>query len=174
MLAREAGISRVLVVCPASVKSQWVMEIDWACEKMCKIVTGSAAERARLYRSPAFFTFANYEQVLRDILSAEQVPWDLIILDEGQRIKNWQAKTAQVIKALRFPYALVLSGTPLEHRLDELYSVVQFIDGRRLGPAFQFFHRHRVMDDKGRVLGTRISTTYADACLPSCFEERGK
>jgi len=49
--------------------------------------------------------------------------------------------------------ALVLSGTPLENRLDELYSVVQFINARQLGPAFRFFHRHRIVDEKGRVLG---------------------
>jgi len=48
---------------------------------------------------------------------------------------------------------MVLSGTPLENRLDELYSVVQFVDDRRLPPAFRFFHRHRVVDENGRVLG---------------------
>ena len=42
-------------------------------------------------------------------LSIERVKWDLIILDEGQRIKNWEAKTSQVIKALKSPFALVLS-----------------------------------------------------------------
>src|SRR5262249_14903278 len=46
-----------------------------------------------------------------------------------------------------------LSGTPLENRLEELYSVVQFIDDRRLGPAFRFLNRHRVVDEKGKVLG---------------------
>jgi SNF2 family DNA or RNA helicase len=81
------------------------------------------------------------------------VKWDLIILDEGQRIKNWEAKTSRVIKALKSPFALVLSGTPLENRLDELYSVVEFIDDRRLGPAFRFYNRYRIVDEKGKVLG---------------------
>lgn len=99
------------------------------------------------------FTVCNYEQVLRDIQFVEQAPWDLIILDEGQRIKNWEAKTSRVIKGLRSRFALVLSGTPMENRLDELYSVVQFVDDRRLGPGFRFFHRHRVVDEKGKVLG---------------------
>ena len=91
--------------------------------------------------------------MLRDILPIERVKWDLIILDEGQRIKNWEAKTSGVIKGLKIPFALVLSGTPLENRLDELYSVVQFIDDRRLAPAFRFFNRHRVVDENGKVLG---------------------
>ena len=47
----------------------------------------------------------------------------------------------------------VLSGTPLENRLDDLFSVVEFIDDRRLGPAFRFYNRHRVTDEKGKVLG---------------------
>ena len=91
--------------------------------------------------------------MLRDILAIERVRWDLIILDEGQRIKNWQSKTAAIVKGLKSPFALVLSGTPLENRLDELYSVVQFVDDRRLGPGFRFFNRHRIVDEKGKVLG---------------------
>ncbi len=90
---------------------------------------------------------------MRDILAIEQVRWDLIVLDEGQRIKNWESKTARIIKGLKSPFALVLSGTPLENRLDELYSVVQFVDDRRLPPAFRFFHRHRIVDENGKVLG---------------------
>ena len=153
ILAREAGIGRVLVVCPASLKSQWRSEIHRFSDRTVQLVIGGAAERARQYDNDSFFTVCNYEQVLRDILAIERVRWDLIILDEGQRIKNWESKTARVIKGLKSPFALVLSGTPLENRLDELYSVVQFVDDRRLPPAFRFFHRHRVVDEKGKVLG---------------------
>jgi superfamily II DNA or RNA helicase len=153
LLAREVGISRVLVVCPASVKSQWAVEIQRASGRTARLVAGGARERAEMYQGNAFYTVCNYEQVLRDLPSVERARWDLIILDEGQRIKNWQAKTSRVIKSLASPFALVLSGTPLENRLDELYSVVQFINARQLGPAFRFFHRHRVVDEKGRVLG---------------------
>ena len=117
------------------------------------MISGGIASRGSQYANNCFFTVCNYEQVLRDILSIERVKWDLIILDEGQRIKNWEAKTSRVIKGLRSRFALVLSGTPLENRLDELYSVVQFIDDRRLGPAFRFYNRHRVVDEKGKVLG---------------------
>ena len=153
MLARQAGISRVLVVCPASVKSQWKNEVHRFSDRTVQLVVGRADERAEQYNNDSFFTVCNYEQVLRDILAIEQVRWDLIILDEGQRIKNWESKTARIIKGLKSTFALVLSGTPLENRLDELYSVVQFVDDRRLPPAFRFFHRHRVVDEKGKVLG---------------------
>ena len=153
LLRREAGIRRVLVVCPATLKSQWRSEIHRFCRHSCQLVLGSAAERAQQYGNDSFFTVCNYEQVLRDIMPIERASWDLIILDEGQRIKNWESKTSRVIKGLRSRFALVLSGTPLENKLDELYSVVEFVDDRRLGPAFRFFNRHRVVDEKGKVLG---------------------
>lgn len=153
LLAEQAEIQRVLVVCPTSLKSQWRNEIQRFSDRDCQLVAGSAPQRVQQYDNSCFFTICNYEQVLRDVTTIERVAWDLIILDEGQRIKNWEAKTSAVIKSLKSPFALVLSGTPLENRLDELYSIVQFIDDRRLAPAFRFFHRHRVVDEHGKVLG---------------------
>ena len=153
LLAQQAGIRKVLVVCPTSLKSQWRNEIERFSDRSCQLVLGNMSERPAQYGNEAFFTVCNYEQVLRDLLAIESVKWDLIVLDEGQRIKNWETKTTHVIKRLKSTFALVLSGTPLENRLDELYSVVQFVDDRRLGPAFRFFNRHRVTDEKGKVLG---------------------
>jgi SNF2 family DNA or RNA helicase len=153
LLHRHASVGKVLVICPASLKSQWRIEIKRFSNRDCQLILGSAKERPAQYDNDCFFTICNYEQVLRDFLSIERVRWDLIILDEGQRIKNWEAKTSRVIKALKSPFALVLSGTPLENRIDELFSVVEFIDDRRLGPAFRFFNRHRVVDEKGKLLG---------------------
>ena len=153
LLAREAGITRVLVVCPASVKAQWRSEIERFCARSVQIVAGTTKARVHGYRNDAFFTICNYEQVLRDLLTIENVPWDLIVVDEAQRIKNWESKTARVLKALRSRYAIALTGTPLENRLEELYSVVEFVDDRRLGAMSRFFHRHRLVDDTGRVLG---------------------
>jgi len=153
MFAREADITRVLVICPTSLKSQWRSEIHRFSDRDCQLVLGSAAERVQQYDNGCFFTICNYEQVLRDIHAIERAKWDLIILDEGQRIKNWETQTSRIVKMLKSPFALVLSGTPLENRLDDLFSVTEFIDDRRLGPAFRFFNRHRVVDDRGKVLG---------------------
>lgn len=152
-LARESDVRKVLVISPASLKSQWQSEIRRFCERDCQLVSGSINDRAKQYASDCFFTICNYEQVLRDILAIEQLKWDLIVLDEGQRIKNWESKTSRIIKGLKSRFALVLSGTPLENRLDELFSVVEFIDERRLGPAFHFFSQHRLVDENGKVLG---------------------
>ncbi len=152
-LAQNAGISRVLIVCPASLKSQWAAEIARFSGRSVQLIAGKLAEREPQYANPAFFTVCNYEQVLRDFLPIERATWDLIILDEGQRIKNWEAQTARIIKSLRSRFALVLTGTPIENRLDDLFSIVEFIDDQRLGPAFRFLHRHRTANETGKVLG---------------------
>ena len=166
LLAREAGISKVLVVCPASLKSQWRAEIHKFCDRSEQLVGGLQAQRAATYRNDSFFTICNYEQVVRDITAVEQVPWDLVILDEGQRIKNWETKTSRVIKTLRSRFALLLSGTPLENRLDDLYSVVQFVDDRRLGPGFRFFHQHRLLDEEGKMVGYQRLDELRAALVP--------
>ena len=153
LLSRESVVEKVLIVCPTSVKSQWRSEIHRFSDRDCQLVLGSAPQRATQYDNNCFFTICNYEQVLRDIKSIEQIRWDLIILDEGQRIKNWGTKTSRMLKSLRSRFALVLSGTPIENRLDDLFSVVEFANDRRLGPSFRFFNTHRIVDEKGRLLG---------------------
>ncbi|MEM6468848.1 MAG: DEAD/DEAH box helicase [Planctomycetota bacterium] len=151
LLAKLADIQRVLVVCPASLKSQWRSEIAKFSGRSSQLILGTGAERAEQYHGDSFFTICNYEQVLRDITAIETVPWDLIVLDEGQRIKNWESKTSRVIRMLESPFRLVLSGTPLENRLGELYTVTKFVDDDLLGPAYQFFNRHHVVDDRGKT-----------------------
>jgi len=153
LLAREASVSKVLIICPASLKSQWRSEIRRFSRRSVALVLGPAKDRARAYAADTFFTVCNYEQVLKDILHIERVRWDLVILDEGQRIKNWEAKTSRVVKGLASRFALVLSGTPLENRIDDLHSVVEFVDPHVLGPQFRFFHRHRTHDEDGKIVG---------------------
>ena len=142
LLAREAGIRKVLVVCPASLKSQWRSEIQRFCDRDVQLV-GGADRRAAPRSTPttASSPSATTSRCCATSWRSSRCKWDLIILDEGQRIKNWESKTSRVIKGLRSRFALVLSGTPLENRLDDLYSVVQFIDDRRLGPGFRFFNQ---------------------------------
>jgi superfamily II DNA or RNA helicase len=155
LLRQRRGIERVLVIAPASVKYQWKTEIQKFTDRSVKIVEGLLPQRRAMYDSPEFFTLTNYELVLKDIRYMQELRPDLIILDEAQRIRNWTTATARTIKQLKSRYALVLTGTPLENKLEELFSVVEFVDGRRLGPAFRFVNEHRVIDDKGRLTGYR-------------------
>jgi SNF2 family DNA or RNA helicase len=155
LLRQRRGIERVLVVAPASVKYQWKTEIEKFCDLSAQVIDGLMPQRKKLYASPAFFNLTSYELVLKDIEDMHNLRPDLIILDEAQRIRNWATATARTIKQLKSRYAFVLTGTPLENKLEELYSVVEFVDGRRLGPAFRFLHEHRVEDEKGKLLGYR-------------------
>ena len=91
----------------------------------------SEAHWARLaaYVHAPFFTLVNDEQMLGDSLDVNlHLKPDIVVLDEAQRIKNWNTKTARAIKRLRSRYAFVLTGTPIENRIDELDSIVDFLD----------------------------------------------
>ncbi|MBY0457493.1 MAG: DEAD/DEAH box helicase, partial [Gemmataceae bacterium] len=70
------------------------------------------------------------------------------------------------VKKLRSRYAMVLTGTPLENKLEELYSIVQFVDERRFGPAFAFLHEHRVLDENGNLKGYRNLDTIREKLEP--------
>ncbi|MGC2781262.1 MAG: DEAD/DEAH box helicase [Bradyrhizobium sp.] len=151
LLARLKGIRRVLVVCPASLKSEWEEQIARFADRATRLVFGPRAQRLAAYTDPAFFTIVNYEQVLSDVddINSTLKP-DLVILDEAQRIKNWQTKTARQVKLLQSRYAFVLTGTPLENRIDELYSIVQYLDPEILGPLFRFNREFYQLDERGR------------------------
>lgn len=166
LLAKWADIRRVLIVCPASLKSQWQSEIQRFSNRTSQIVMGTGAERRQQYAGTSFFTICNYEQVIRDLTPIEEAPWDLIILDEGQRIKNWESRTSNVIRQLQSPFRLVLSGTPLENRLGELFTVVRFADDRLLGPAYEFFHKHHIVDEGGKTLAYHRLQELRDALKP--------
>jgi superfamily II DNA or RNA helicase len=172
MLARRRGISRVLVICPASVKHQWLTEINRFSDRSAVVIDGSSERRAALYNSDAFFKIVNYELVRRDLDRVSALLPDLIVLDEAQRIRNWETATARTIKLLRSRYALVLTGTPLENKLEELYSVVQFVDGRRLGPAFRFLSEHRQINDNGKLVGYRNLDQVREKLAPILLRRR--
>jgi hypothetical protein len=122
-------------------------------------VFGPKIRRLQAYASgPAspFFTIVNYEQMVADALdvNARLAP-DIVVLDEAQRIKNWNTKTAQAVKRLSSRYAFVLTGTPIENRIDELHSLMDFLNPAVLGPLFRFNRDFYELDDRGRPVGYR-------------------
>jgi hypothetical protein len=166
LLARERNLQRALVVAPASVKYQWETEIRRFTRRPVQVIEGSPDVRKDQYARPTFYRLVNYEQVVRDREAINAWKPDVVILDEAQRIKNWESKTSREVKKLRSRYAMVLTGTPLENKLEELYSIVQFVDERRFGPAFQFLHEHRVFDEAGNLKGYRNLDTIRERLAP--------
>ncbi|MFH1259454.1 MAG: DEAD/DEAH box helicase [Elusimicrobiota bacterium] len=155
ILARAMGIEKVLVICPTSLKHQWEKEIEKFSQRSAQVISGSLVKRKILYSEKSFFKIINYNVVYRDLSAIQDWAPDLIILDEAQRIKNWKTRLARSVKRLSSPYALVLTGTPLENRLEELHSIVGFIDQHHLGPLFRFLNNHQVADEGGKVVGYR-------------------
>jgi len=154
ILRQTRHIERVLVVGPVSLKAEWEEQIRKFCNQSTQVVLGPRTARLRQYRNPAFFNLVNYEQVLADHREiVEILAPDVVILDEAQRVKNWQTKTAQAVRQLSSPFAFVLTGTPLENRIDEIYSIVQFLDQQLLGPLFRFNREYYKLDDRGRPVG---------------------
>lgn len=151
LLRRLRGIGKVLVVLPASLKAEWEDQIGRFTDLPVAIVSGPRPTRLHQYATDAFFVLVNYEQVLADGPDINRIlAPDVVVLDEAQRIKNWHTKTAQAVKNLKSPYAFVLTGTPLENRIDEVYSIVQYLDPRLLGSLFRFNRDFYVLDERGR------------------------
>jgi superfamily II DNA or RNA helicase len=150
------GAEKILIICPASLKHQWAREIAKFTGLDAQIVQGGPPERGVQYRRNAAFHIINYELVLRDrSLINETLRPDLVIMDEAQRIKNWRTKIAAAVKLIPSRYAFVLSGTPLENRLEDLYSLMQVVDPRVLGPLWRYMVDFHVTDERGKVLGYR-------------------
>ncbi|MGA2501310.1 MAG: DEAD/DEAH box helicase [Tepidisphaeraceae bacterium] len=166
ILARTAGVERVLVVTPTSLKHQWKQEIAKFTERSSEVIEGLTLKRESLYRTPTCYKITNYDVIHRDMEMIRQWSPDLIVLDEAQRIKNWKTRAARSVKQLPSQYAIVLTGTPLENRLEELHSIVEFVDRFRLGPSFRFLAEHQAVDEDGRVVGYRNLNAISETLKP--------
>jgi superfamily II DNA or RNA helicase len=165
-LARESGVQKVLIVCPASLKSQWQDEIKRFSNRSASLVLGTAQNRKHQYSGQDFFTVCNYEQVSRDSSVISRSDWDLLILDEAQRIKNWETVSHKAVQEIKSRYLLILTGTPLENSLAELYTLVKLVDNQLLGPAFRFLNAHKETDEKGKLLAWRGLNEVKTALAP--------
>lgn len=154
----EAGlVQRGLLIVPASLKAQWEREWKAVSRSPLRVVDGNAEERRALYAQVRRgILVTNYEQMVRDFDAIADWAPDLVVLDEAQRIKNWSTRTALTVKRLRPTYRLVLTGTPMENRLDELASIVEWVDDRALEPKWRLAPWHSSFaDGKREVVGAR-------------------
>ena len=154
LLHEHRQVQKVLIICPTSLKYQWQSEIEKFTTSEATVVEGNYLKRQNLYKqSDSLYKIASYNLAVNDLELINEYQPDLIILDEAQRIKNWQTKVSRSIKKLQSKYALVLTGTPLENKLPELYSLVQFIDPLLLGSLYNFTSTYEQTDETGKVVG---------------------
>jgi superfamily II DNA or RNA helicase len=173
LLHRLGNAAHVLVVTPASLKTEWEEQMERFTDLPYQLVFGGRAQRLRLYVSAPFFTIVNYEQMLRDALDVnERLQPDVVILDEAQRIKNWSTKTAQAVKRLLSRYAFILTGTPIENRIDEIHSLMSFLDPSVLGPLFRFNREFYELDERGRPAGYRSLDRLHERIKPFMLRRR--
>ena len=173
VLKRELGARRTLIVCPTSLKYQWKHEIEKFAGHGAVVIEGTPGRRHGQYYSDAYseaaYTIAHYNIVGADLAAINAARFDTVILDEAQRIKNWNTKLARDVKRIASTYAIVLTGTPIENKLEELYSILSFIDPYALGPVYRFLETHQIKDDNGKVIGYRelnkIQNVLADVVI---------
>ncbi len=146
-------IKKVLIICPTSLKIQWLNEIKKFTESKVHVIEGMIHKRKQQYLHEVNYSITSHGMARNDLDWINDSDYDLIILDEAQRIKNWDTKTSRAFKRLESTYALALSGTPVENKLQELYSVMQFVDIYKLGPLHQFIANHTIRDENGKLLG---------------------
>jgi SNF2 family DNA or RNA helicase len=135
------GFTRCLVVCPASLKQQWMNEIHKFCDEKAVVVPGND-----YWHYQEYFHIVSYETVVRDLELINRVGYDFVILDEAQRIRNFETLTSNAIKAIKKSHGLVITGTPIENKLVDIYSITAFIDPHLLTPLWEFSYQHCYFD----------------------------
>ncbi len=134
----------ILLVCPTSVLGNWEREVKKFAPtlKVC-IHHGDKRSKGKTFVkevTPYDVVLTSYPLVYRDEKTLAAVPWRGIVLDEAQNIKNPQAKQSQAVRKLKTGFRVALTGTPIENRLSELWSILDFLNPGFLGTK-QFFQR---------------------------------
>ena len=137
---RQQQRGPMLLILPASLIGNWEKEINkFAPEMPVSVLHGSTASKdpEAFLAESTFLTITTYGMAVRTLALAE-IDWDLIILDEAQAIKNPGTKRTKTIKALKAKTRIAMTGTPIENRLSDLWSLFDFLDGGLLGNAKEF------------------------------------
>ena len=153
LLRKESLIGSVLVLCPTSLKYQWRSEIKKFTDAEVFVIEGSHLKRKEAYNRPEPYKIISYNSAANDIKILGSLHTDMLIMDEVQRLKNWNTQISRAARKIEADYSVILSGTPLENKLDELYSIVEFVDNFRLAPYYLFKDKHIITDETGKVLG---------------------
>ena len=109
--------------------------------------------RVKQYRCDAPYKIISYHSACNDIKALGSLETDMLIMDEVQRLKNWDTQISKSARRIHAHYAVLLSGTPLENKLEELYSIMEFVDQFCLSPYYQFKADYIKTNPSGKVIG---------------------
>ena len=155
MLRRKALVGNVLIVCPTSLKYQWKREIERFTGETVHVIEGDLLARCKQYEGQEPYRIISYNALSNDLKLLKSIEVDMLVRDEVQRLKNWNTHIARAARKVNAQYAVVLSGTPLENRLEELYSVAELVDQFALSPYYKFKDRYIMLDERGATAGYR-------------------
>lgn len=156
VLRRQFKINTAIIICPTSLKYQWKTEIEkFTGNKNVCVAEGNILARKKLYsNNTADYIIVSYQMASNDFIYLNEMQADILILDEAQRIKNWKTKTSAAIKRIKTTYAFVLTGTPVENKIEDLYSLMQIVNPYLLGSLHNFLSRHQVTEEgTDKVIG---------------------
>ena len=181
LLLHAGELRRVLVVCPKPLVTNWQREFhQWAPEVPLSVIEGDQAKRRwqwQLGESPV--RIANYELLHRDReLFTSDMRFDLVVLDESQRIKNRSSTTAQIVRSIPRGRSWALTGTPVENSPDDLVGIFEFLSPGFLSPTLKPRRMGRLVSDyilrrtKDRVLTELPPKMFRDADVTLTAEQR--
>ena len=148
LLETTSSIQRVLIITPSSLTLNWINEISiWTPNVVARLVAGNSDDRAAFYALPIPVLVASYDQIRRD--GFDRVPqntFDLVVIDEAQRIKNRKSATSLACRLLQRKRSWALSATPLENQLDDIATILGFIV-----PPLELVNTRTSIDNKLRA-----------------------
>jgi SNF2 family DNA or RNA helicase len=152
---------KALIVAPTSVVTNWLREMDKFAPSLRHALWHGAERKERQDElEDADVVVTSYALLRRDEEMLKEIPWRYVILDEAQQIKNPLSATARAAKRLRADRRLALSGTPIENRLSEIWSIFDFVSPGLLGPLEKFEERYsRPIDAGDRTAAERLRAT---------------
>lgn len=143
-------VEKCLIVVPASLKYQWMREINKFTNSPTVVIDGTPKAREGQWRKAlsAKYIIANPESLIRDGNFYKHLSWQCIVVDEATILKSRSSKRSKMLKKLAKPvyYRFALTGQPIENRPEELFSIMEFVDASILG-RFDLFDRTFIVRD---------------------------
>ncbi|MFC1861732.1 DEAD/DEAH box helicase [Chloroflexota bacterium] len=147
LLIPKSNLGRALVVVPAALRMNWEQELGkWAPRLSVRRIRGDTQERHANYHLPINVLICSYEQVRQDSLFlSNEIHFDILVLDEAQRIKNVNSATALAVRTLRRDRSWAMTGTPVENSVNDLFSIFRFVKLGLLNKAMTKNEMHETM-----------------------------